>query len=279
MKSFDLSDTSSVVLLLSEGAIHTSARSKRYLRMLNLDSGKALHSECIKVWQHYGEVIKNRKKCIMDIVLHYTIKEGIKQVVIFGSGMDALSVETVSRVRDVVVYDVDYQQMKLKEKIIRQAGITQAEIKRVSSDLGDAKKVLWCLRDNMWDNTKPSILVLEGISYFLNKRSLWDLIAKFKTPDRRNVLLLEYMVPYEDITKSRQNIPERVFDIIQRYHGLGMRRIARYGANDVKARLEKMGGRPIRRYRMNQIEKTRRGGNVFFTTPKSGWIEVYQAAI
>ena len=263
MKSFDLSDTSSVVLLLSEGAIHTSARSKRYLRMLNLDSGKALHSECIKVWQHYGEVIKNRKKCIMDVVLHYTIKEGIKQVVIFGSGMDALSVETVSRVRDVVVYDVDYQQMKLKEKIIRQAGITQAEIKCVSSDLGDAKKVLRCLRDNMWDNTKPSILVLEGISYFLNKRSLWDLIAKFKTPDRRNVLLLEYMVPYEDITKSRQNIPERVFDIIQRYHGLGMRRIARYGANDVKARLEKMGGRPIRRYRMNQIEKTRRGGNVF----------------
>ena len=268
-----------MALLWADGAVHTCRHSKKYLNLLDLDSGRALHSECVRIWPHYGEVIKNRKKCIMDLVVHHTMGEKITQLAIFGSGMDALSLETVSRTGGVAAYEVDYSRMSLKEGLIRKACGTGIPIRCISSDLNDAKKVLGCMRKRGWNSSMPSVLVLEGISYFLGRKSLWDLIAAFRTADRRNVLLLEYLIPKENIAKSRQGIPERVFGAIQRNSGSEVRRTARYDIGEMGARLGKIGGKIIRRYSMKDMEKNRTGRNVYFKTCKSGWIEVCQASI
>ena len=279
LRTRNLSDTSALVLLLADGAVHTSRHSKKYLGMLNLDSGKTLYSECGRIWPHYGEVIKNRKRCIMDLVLHHVTEERITQLAVLGSGMDALSLETVSRAKDVDAYDVDYSHMELKERLIRKAYGT-SPIRCVLSDLNDAKKVLDGMRKNGWDNSRLSVLVLEGISYYLSRKKLWDLVAAFKTADRRNVLILEYMVPQEGIARKRQQIPEQVFGAIQKKSDdPKTHHTVRYDADDIRIRIEKIGGCLILRYRMKNMEKNRTGHNVHFKTYKSGWIEVCQAVI
>ncbi len=279
LRTRNLSDTSALVLLLTDGAVHTSKHSKKYLGMLNLDSGRALYSECDRIWPHYGEVIKNRKRCIMDLVLHHVIGERITQLAVLGSGMDALSLETVSRARNVDAYDVDYSHMGLKERLIRKA-YGPSPIRCVLSDLNDSKKVLDCMRKNGWGSSRPSVLVLEGISYYLSRKKLWDLVAAFKTADRRNVLILEYMVPQEGIAKKRQQISEQVFGAIQKKSGNPKtHHTVRYDADDVRMHVKKIGGCVIRRYRMKDMEKSRTGHNVHFKTYKSGWIEICQAVI
>lgn len=64
-----LSDTSAFVTLLAGNDIHTSAYSSRYRAMLDLSAGRDLLRRCSEVWLHLNELVKNRKKCILDETL------------------------------------------------------------------------------------------------------------------------------------------------------------------------------------------------------------------
>ena len=273
-------DTSSLVLLWSDGVIHTSKMSKKFLSLLDLDSGRQLLSQCNEVWPHYDQVIKNRKKCILESVLESIIVKEISQVVIFGSGMDALSLEIVSCAKNVTVYEVDIAQMNLKENIIKQIDSTlNNSIKCIGSDITKTSKAIQEIKQNGWDCTKPSIIVFEGISYFLTEKNLWDLVSEFSTSNQANILLLEYLIPEEEISKDRVHIQDHVFGAIQMHVSSGKSQITRYNTNKIKLHLEKIHGEIIQHYTLKDMEKSRTGQNAHFQTSQSGWIEICQIKI
>lgn len=84
MKLERLSSTSALVILLAEGQIHTGDPARRFLRMLNLDPGRPLYGEFVRLWPRYDQVIKNRKTCVFDLARR-AVAEGVEQVVIFGA--------------------------------------------------------------------------------------------------------------------------------------------------------------------------------------------------
>lgn len=275
-----LSDSSSLVLLWAEGSIHKSPRARRYLKLLDLKAGMDLHARCDRVWPHYTEVIKNRKQCILELVMHDALT-GIKQVVIFGSGMDALSLEIASAVEDEIVYEVDESGMDLKRELINQANADpDGAVRLVTADLCDVKSVVNRMRKAGWNSNEPSILIFEGVSYFLPERSLWDLIAAFSTEGGRNRLVLEYLLGENQISAGRAAISGRVFDIILESAGiLDAPPVTRYDENGIRRRLGVLGGRIIHRYGMREMEKERTGENAYFGEDGSWWIEISHAAV
>ena len=274
MNPHALADTSALVLLWDYGTVHTSRQSRAYLDLLDLEAGRGLMEECDRVWPHFGELIKNRKRRILDSVLGAAGPEGAGQVAIFGSGMDALSVELASRAPGITVYDADIANMDLKGRLIRQAGGGLADsIRCVTADMSDADGVVSALEGSGWDASEPSVLVFEGISYYLAEDDLWGLIAKFVTKGLRNTLLLEYLVRRQDITHGRSDIPDLAFGTIQKAVGHKFH-IARYGPGEIEERIGRLGGRMVRRHTMRDMEKDRTGGNAHFGTDGSGWIEI-----
>ncbi len=276
-----LDATSPLVILWANGTIHTSKSSKKYLKLLDLSSGKALLSQCNQIWPHYGEVIKNRKKCILNLILDNILRKKITQVAVLGSGLDALSLEIASRVKGVTVYETDATQMDLKRSLIKQADPKLCNsIKCITSDLTDTQKTLDDLVENGWDGSKPSVLIFEGISYFLTEKNLWNLIGMFKTKNQQNVLLLEYLLDASLVSKDRSKISGQVFDAIQKGTGLGNTTlVTRYMRDQIECNLEKFGGRVTLQYTMKDMEKDRVGHNIHFKTSKSGWIEICQISI
>jgi len=283
-----MSSISSLILLWARPPVHTSPAARAYLKRLDLSGGEELLSRCDRIWPQYGEVIKNRKSQILRLVLNEAGGRRKPQVVVFGSGMDALSLEVASEIDGVTVYEVDRDGMDAKQRLIaRCAGRgVSSRIRCITADLVDADSVMAALRGNGWQASVPSILVFEGVSYWIPQSSLFGLISRFGTSDRSNTLVLEYLVHGDCIADGRARIPEMVFEEVRkeiRSETVQSRRgqapgPARYDAARIQGLL---GGAAAvtDRFTLRDMERGRIGRNVYFGTDESGWIEVCRAAL
>lgn len=271
MPSIQLSDTSAFVMLLLGNSIHTSQNSQRYMEMLDLTAGQELLKDCTMVWPHLDELVINRKSIILQEV-KASIQSGVCQVVIFGSGMDALSIEITSLYDTVQVYEVDSHQMEHKQQLVNEVMQDTRRITCVAVDLNQPSKVISKITDSGWDKNRPSVLVFEGISYYLEHGVLWE-IARMFSSHAPNHAIVEYMVPKNMIDARRSHIPDGVFGVIQDKLPQNLK-VNRFGHDTAIRHVEAIGGLDIRRHTMSSIEKSRTGANRFFPTKSSGWMEI-----
>ena len=240
--------------------------------MLDLSPGEDLLRRCFGVWPHLDHLVKNRKKCILDETLEF-IRGGIEQVVILGSGIDTLSLEIVSRAEDVRVYELDTDNLDAKRSLLNEAAPDVADrVVCVTADLGRAAEAVAKTAAAEWRSDIPSVVILEGISYYLQEHVVWDLIRRFGA-GAENRVILEYVVPAGNIERERMHIPDDVFGIIQEYMSTPLD-ISRLEPASIQERVAETGGQVIRRHTMHSIEKDRTGGNRYFPTERSGWTEV-----
>ena len=273
-----LSATSALVLLWTKGEIHTSNISSQYLKVLKLKEGEKLLSKCDQVWPFYSEVIKNRKQCILDIVRNSIKKNQIKQIVILGAGMDPLSLEIVDENKNVKIFEIDYSNTSVKQKIIEDIDYDlRNSIKLINGDLTKPKIILKNLLKFGWNKKNRTLVIAEGISYYLSENSLWNVFKIFETENNRNQLVMEYLVPHEDISKRRAIIPDQIFYMIST--DMELLSITRYDVNKIKKRLKDLNGKIVKSYTMKEMEKNRTGKNYHFRRAKSGWIEACHCVI
>ena len=272
MYAVKLSDTSAFVTLLAGREVHTSPHTLRYLDMMDLSPGDDLIRKCLRVWPHLDQLVKNRKRCILDETLE-CLSGGIGQVVILGSGIDTLSLEVVSRTEGVAVYELDTDNMDTKRRLLDEAAPELAgRIRCVTADLGRPSEAAARAAKAGWRADVPSVLVLEGVSYYLGERILWDIIRQCGAGSENHVIL-EYLVPFDSIEPERAHIPDDVFDAIGEYLSDRLD-IYRLDHNMVRKRAAEIGGRMVRRHTMHTMEIRRTGATCHFPTERSGWIEV-----
>jgi hypothetical protein len=262
-----LSSTSALVLLWAQQDCYQSKRALDYLSRLDLEEGKALFNKCHEAWPHYAEIIKNRKFGVLSLIDKACSKKiAEQQLIIAGAGLDPLGIEVTERYPHVKIFELDKENMGLKSHLFTNAENTsKVNITFIDIDLMDVHSLYDTLIANGWDTGNPTILVLEGISYYLHVKTLQGL-ARVIDPD---YMIFEYLKKDGQIAADRIDIPGTVFNIIS--HECELPHIGRFDYSEV-ARLF---NRPvIARYGMTQLEKMRTGSNRFFQTEASGWIEV-----
>ena len=259
-----ISDTSALVLLWANGEIHTSKNSKDYLKSLDLRHGKKLLTKCNKIADNYDQVIKNRKKCVLDLVESEIKQRGITQIIIFGAGWDALSVELASRINNLKIYELDAANMDKKRELLKGIDESLADsIYCINVNLQNSLQAYNKLKSKGWNALKPSILIFEGISYYLSQAQLASLVRKFKL-NCQNVLVLEYLK-----NNNQKNVAGKIFDTIKESTGS---KITKYQTDSLKSYLENIGGIVIKNYSLPQMEENRLGYTVYFR--HRDWINV-----
>ena len=267
-----LSLTSALVLLWTKGHIHRDPLSSQFLGFLNLDSAKELHSKCNQICSFYSEVIKNRKQCVLDIVHIGITQDKILQVIILGAGMDTLSLEIFSKNKNAKIFEIDAnvdQKISIIEKIDKKLF---ESIFFISADLKNSKRLFELLKKSGWNPLIPSLIVLEGISYYLDESDMTNILRIFQSKNKENHIILEYLVSNDLISKKRAVIPEKIFNLIAKYTNLP--EITRYNHNKIKDMVEPLSGTIDKRFTMKEMEMNRVGKNVLFKRRKSGWIEI-----
>lgn len=267
-----LSSTSAFVSLLAGDTIHTSTYSNRYRAMLDLSAGMHLLDECRIFHPYLAEIVKNRKWFILNEAIR-GIRQGALQVVILGSGLDTLSLELAWLKDSVMIYEVDVAQMELKEKIIQYAAPNAADhIRCVTADLAQTDETVRRIKGAGWAEDKTSVVVLEGISYYLKPGQMWEGIRRIDRC-RENVNILEYITPAECIQQDRSGIPDQVFDIIQKSIPESMQ-VERFSYDMILKQAQMAGYDVVSRSTMQEIEKSRTGTNRYYPTISSGWVEM-----
>lgn len=273
----DLSSTSALVLLWSIENKDGNSLSSKYLEFLNLDAAKDLHSKCNQVWPFYSEVIKNRKKCVRDLTLMGLNDENDLQVVILGAGWDTLFLDIISKNKSIKIFEIDFS-MDEKRKVIEKMDRTIFNsLTLISSDLKDPKVLLESLKKYGWDPKNPTIVVLEGISYYLSEKVLNSILKIFQTRNGKNRIILEYLVSHELISKKEAKVAKNIFDLIAK--DTGLLQITRYNQNKIGKIIEDLNGSIVKIFTMKEMEMNRAGKNVFFKRTKNGWIEICYCAI
>ena len=119
--------------------------------------------------------------------------------------------------------------------------------------------------------------MLEGISYYLSEKVLNGILRLFKTENKKNRVILEYLVSQDLVSKKGASYAKKIFDIIS--EDIGLVEITRYNQTKIKKTIETLNGSLLKILTMKEMEWKRTGKNIFFKRSKSGWIEICYFAL
>ena len=262
-----LSSTSSLVLLWVQQGCYQTKRAVDFLTQLNLEEGNVLYDRCNKIFQ-YSEVIKNRKFGVMHLIKKCMVEyRRDQQILIAGAGFDALGIELMELYPHVKVFEIDQDNMDIKSAMVaKMSNELDRRISFIEVDLLNILDVNKKLSTHGWDYLKPTLLVLEGISYYLPTKSIQEFVRVI-SPD---LIIFEFLKQDKDISIQRLNIPQKVFGLISDFCGLAhINKLNRFQIENLFNNMYIEDG-----CSMKQLEKMRTGTNTFFPTENSGWIEV-----
>lgn len=263
----DLSSTSALVLLWAGQESYKSRLAKDYFNLLDLEPGKVLYEQCNEICPYYDEVIKNRKLSVTDLINKcLTGNNNIVQMVIAGAGLDPLGIEVTELYPMIKVFELDVENMDIKSILYSKLkGNSKTAISVIKTNLQNASEVYESLIEHGWDSSEGTLLILEGISYYLPTASLQNLI-KVINPMRT---VFEFLKLNYEINKEHGRIAHSVFELIS--DACGGLEIIRYS----NSKIENLFGLPvITRHSMNNLERLRTGSNKYFPSDESGWIEI-----
>jgi O-methyltransferase involved in polyketide biosynthesis len=116
----------------------------------------------------------------------------------------------------------------------------------------------------------PTIVLLEGISYYLSREDLSSIISAFRSEQQRNKIIIEYLLPCSSISEEWRNIPRGIFRTIKDHTGL--QHIKCYTAHDIEVIVKGVGGTTLVHYSQGDMERARTGTQIRFQRIWDGWI-------
>lgn len=234
---------------------------------------------CEQVWPHYGEVVRNRKACIKRLAMRRLRGGRTRQVVILGAGLDPLSVEIAALTGySAVSYEVDATDARRKRRLIEEASAAAAGcVRHVTADLEAAgpSRIVSALERRGWREDMPTLVVAEGVSYYLRKPTLRGLLGPFRASGGGGHAILEYLRDSASIAPERARMASAVFGIFA--EGTGVGRLSRY--TDAEA-AGLVAGTPAGRAAgiatvgPSEMERMRTRRSRLFPDDASGWIAV-----
>lgn len=248
----------------------------RFINQLDLSSGKDLFTKCNAVCSWYDEVILNRKYFIRHLIeQQLEIAECENQLVFLAAGKSPLALELLAKnyYKINLIFEIDLSGMIEKKKLYDKVNPKFSnKVRCITADIvsADLVNILNKLEIGYYCDM-PTIVLMEGISYYLSLEELKDIIASFQSGMNRNTIIIEYLVPHKFIDKKRRYIPKAIFKIIQEYTGLN--EINCYSKNELKQFFREHGGDLTATFSLMDMEFARTLDNKYFKKPTDGWIE------
>ena len=276
MAVFKLAPTSSLILLWAGQTPYKSSRARSYLDILDLSPGKALLEKYSCIWEDYGQLILNRKFALYKFWLEYLKRIPTAQVVLLAAGVDPIGLDIIEAFPDATIFDVDLDNRELKEDLFQKVGAPK-NIHICKADLTQTEELLKVLEESGWEPHRPTLLIAEGISYYVGKSEFNKTIMSLLTLN--GAFIFEYAIPAQQVCKERRHIPEQVFGQLEEDYALPP--MSMYSLNEVDAfalslqhSLDLKKPSPCLRLGQKQIEKERTGKNTYFPQENQGWIYV-----
>jgi len=246
-----------------------------FVRQLDLSSGADLFCRCQAACDWYGEVILNRKHFIRHQIAEHLRALDWSQVVLLAAGKSPLGLELLQRSSQISrVFEVDLAGMAEKETLYKRTAPEVADrLRCITADIAsESLQEELCLAGFRRDIA--TIVVLEGISYYISEEALKRIISSVRSSGK-SIFILEYLLPCDFVEPSRRNIARTIFSLIE--ESTGQKEIRCYSDEDLELIFSEAGGRVAAYHSMQEMERQRTGRNEYFDKPGLGWIKCLEA--
>jgi hypothetical protein len=267
----DLEPTAALVMIWARDLYRTGSAA-RFYSCLDLTAGEHMRQECETVCPWYGEVILNRKWLIRHLAAGFVAEApGPCQVVIPAAGRSPLALELLDAWNDGIasVIELDITGMEEKQRLYERAAPAHAgKIRCIPVDLSDHSATAEAIAGAGYDPDLPTVVVLEGVSYYISPAVLAGIIPLFASPDHRNRAVVEYMLPCRLVSDDRRKIPRGIWRIINRDCNPG--KTVTYSPDELEQALTHAGCDHVVQHSMHKIERSRTGTSPPSPTGGSG---------
>lgn len=254
---------------------------QRFVERLDLSAGEDLLRRCDAICPWYGEVILNRKHFVKHLIESLLAEPaGSSQLVILAAGKSPLALELLledtSRISRI--FEVDLAGLEEKEILYSSLAQTPELKGKLTCSTADitSEDLLDRLVERGFDPDVPTIVLMEGISYYISKDDLERIFTRFRSGGK-NAFIVEYLVPCSEVNVARRGIPKGVFSLIR--DEAGTDEIRCYSKEELSSLFWRAGGREISCHDMREMELLRLGFNRRFRMRGDGWIECFLGEI
>lgn len=273
-----LEPTAAFVMAMADDVFTAHPLTRRYMEQLDISSADGLVEEHrqLGVYEAAHNTLSNRKFGVHHLATGILQQSaGPMQLVFLAAGKSPLGLELLSEQADKIarIFEVDVTPFSAKAALYHTL-LPQSEQKVafIEQDILSTALIPALVKQG-YDPAKPTLLLLEGITHYIDHATCKALLARFVSPARQTQVILEYSVPLDHVPDPvrREKIRQAFAIIEERYHPQGM---TKYTHAWIRETFATLGGELIQILQMDEMERLRHGKNEYFPTPESGWIEL-----
>lgn len=255
-----ISQTSALVLKALQPGIYTTQAAIDYLAGLDLSAGDRLTDRLAAHNALISYNITHRKFALLHALSDLSAQARLpRQVLVGAAGLDAMGLEIATRYPACTVFEIDRDQMQLKRRMIDRKNIFF-----ITADLADPHRLRDRLARTGWQAEQPSLLLLEGISYYIGPHVL-RLLVKDLAPD----YVMACFFKKTGITAQGRKIGDFIFDTIREECDTGPTQY--FDAPDLAALLEM---KLLDHWPMERAEAVRLGRETYLSDPAENYLDL-----
>jgi O-methyltransferase involved in polyketide biosynthesis len=279
--SLELEPTAALVMDWAKDLYRTGAAAD-FVSRLDLSAGHRMRRECDSVCPWYTEVMINRKWFIRHTASAFVAgSDEPCQVLILASGKSPLALELLedNPERIVSVVETDLAGMNEKQQIYREiAPSLEKKIRCIHADLYDPDETRDAvLATGTFDPGCPTIIIFEGISYYLPREVSSGVLSRCSSGSGQNAVIVDSLLPCRLVRKDRTYISRGIWSII--HQDCNFHSTVTYSPDEMEAMLASAGCDRVRHHAMDEMERLRTGTNRYFLTGGDGWIRISTAKL
>lgn len=183
--------TSAFVLRFTHQNIYRGKAARTFFSQIDLSPADTIMEQFQDNWDDKRSEVLNRKHGVEKCSREYLNENPSAQVIHLGAGLDPLSIDLAECYPLAQIFDVDMANMSLKAEINQM--INGPEVAFLTANLTDVPSLTEVLNHAGWRPDAPTLLVSEGISYYIPKHIYQNTLAALRTSG--GCLVFEYSIP------------------------------------------------------------------------------------
>ena len=272
--------TSALVMRMSKES-YLDPISLKYYQALDLSLSDDLFNKCSRVCDWYSEILLNRKHLIYKHITQ-CLKESAHtyQIIILAAGICPLSLRLLYENKSKIshIFEIDQNGMSDKRSLIQNLFPHHSSYFSFISSSVDSESLKKNLFNHpLYQKEKPSIILMEGLSYYIDKPMLNGIIETLQSPNQHNLLIVEYLKENFSSRIDYTNIVKGIFNVVTDSCGLSF--ITRYSYDEISTFFKKISAKNIIGETLTDAEKSRTGKNKYFPNIDDGWINFIKGFI
>jgi O-methyltransferase involved in polyketide biosynthesis len=201
--------------------LYTTPLQQRYIESIDFSETSRIFYEMKRHYPLIIDTVVLRKQSIRAMLQERLLQVPGQQVILLGAGLDPLSLYLLENYREQVSRIIEIDNGYIEEKQQLYTSIVPGEplIHFVKCDITDAV-LLWSkLLENGYREEAPTIIVFEGVIHYISNNAFINTMKLFKTPDRRNLVMLDYTLSEEEVPTSFLPYHQGILRMLETYVG------------------------------------------------------------